>query len=345
MTDSESTIRQELDDLVSQAGQQAASADSLNVLDDVRVQYLGKKGVLTLQLKRIGGLPAEIRPQFGKWVNLAKNQVQQQITGRKEQLEEAALNLQLAEESIDVTLPGRDLPAGGQHPVSRTLQRLEDIFVSMGFAVAEGPEIEDDFHNFEALNIPPSHPARAMHDTFYLKDRQVLRTHTSPVQIRFMENNEPPFRIIAPGRVYRCDSDVTHTPMFHQIEGLFVDENVSFADLKGVLSEFLKAFFEKDLDVKFRPSFFPFTEPSAEVDISCVMCGGEGCRVCSNTGWLEVLGCGMVHPEVFRHVDIDSEKYTGFAFGIGVERLAMLRYGVNDLRLFFENDLSFLKQF
>lgn len=345
MTDSESTIRQELDDLVSQAGQQAASAESLNVLDDVRVQYLGKKGVLTLQLKRIGGLPAEIRPQFGKWVNLAKNQVQQQITGRKEQLEEAALNLQLAAESIDVTLPGRDLPAGGQHPVSRTLQRLEDIFVSMGFAVAEGPEIEDDFHNFEALNIPPSHPARAMHDTFYLKDRQVLRTHTSPVQIRFMENNEPPFRIIAPGRVYRCDSDVTHTPMFHQIEGLFVDENVSFADLKGVLSEFLKAFFEKDLDVKFRPSFFPFTEPSAEVDISCVMCGGEGCRVCSNTGWLEVLGCGMVHPEVFRHVDIDSEKYTGFAFGIGVERLAMLRYGVNDLRLFFENDLSFLKQF
>ena len=345
MTDSESTIRQELDDLVSQAGQQAASADSLNVLDDVRVQYLGKKGVLTLQLKRIGGLPAEIRPQFGKWVNLAKNQVQQQITGRKEQLEEAALNLQLAEESIDVTLPGRDLPAGGQHPVSRTLQRLEDIFVSMGFAVAEGPEIEDDFHNFEALNIPPSHPARAMHDTFYLKDRQVLRTHTSPVQIRFMENNEPPFRIIAPGRVYRCDSDVTHTPMFHQIEGLFVDENVSFADLKGVLSEFLKAFFEKDLDVKFRPSFFPFTEPSAEVDISCVMCGGEGCRVCSNTGWLEVLGCGMVHPEVFRHAGIDSEKYTGFAFGLGVERLAMLRYGVNDLRLFFENDLSFLKQF
>ena len=345
MTDSESTIRQELDDLVSQAGQQAASADSLNVLDDVRVHYLGKKGVLTLQLKRIGALPVEIRPQFGKWVNLAKNEVQQQITKRKAQLEQAALNRQLAEESIDVTLPGRNPPAGGQHPVSRTLQRLEDIFVSMGFAVAEGPEIEDDFHNFEALNIPPSHPARAMHDTFYLKDRQVLRTHTSPVQIRFMENNEPPFRIIAPGRVYRCDSDVTHTPMFHQIEGLFVDENVSFADLKGVLSEFLKAFFEKDLDVKFRPSFFPFTEPSAEVDISCVMCGGEGCRVCSNTGWLEVLGCGMVHPEVFRHVDIDSEKYTGFAFGIGVERLAMLRYGVNDLRLFFENDLSFLKQF
>ena len=244
-----------------------------------------------------------------------------------------------------LSLPGRHLPGGGQHPVSRTLQRLEDIFVSMGFAVAEGPEIEDDFHNFEALNIPPSHPARAMHDTFYLKDRSVLRTHTSPVQVRFMENNKPPFRIIAPGRVYRCDSDVTHTPMFHQIEGLFVDENVSFADLKGVLSDFLKAFFEKDLEVKFRPSFFPFTEPSAEVDISCVMCGGDGCRVCSRTGWLEVLGCGMVHPEVFRHVAIDSEKYTGFAFGIGVERLAMLRYGVNDLRLFFENDLSFLKQF
>jgi phenylalanyl-tRNA synthetase alpha chain len=215
----------------------------------------------------------------------------------------------------------------------------------MGFAVAEGPEIEDDFHNFEALNIPQSHPARAMHDTFYLKDGQVLRTHTSPVQVRYMETNEPPLRIIAPGRVYRCDSDVTHTPMFHQIEGLFVDENVSFAELKGVLSDFLRVFFEKDLDIKFRPSFFPFTEPSAEVDISCVMCGGEGCRVCSHTGWLEVLGCGMVHPEVFRHVNIDSEKYNGFAFGIGVERLAMLRYGVNDLRLFFENDFNFLKQF
>ncbi|MEA1888852.1 MAG: phenylalanine--tRNA ligase subunit alpha [Pseudomonadota bacterium] len=346
MTDSENKIRQELDDLVQQAETEASVASELSALDDVRVRYLGKKGELTLQLKRIGSLPAELRPGFGKWVNLAKNQVQEKITACKTVLEQARLNEKLAEESIDVSLPGRHSSRGGQHPVTRTLQRLEDIFVSMGFAVAEGPEIEDDFHNFEALNIPPSHPARAMHDTFYLKkDKQVLRTHTSPVQVRFMENNEPPFRIIAPGRVYRCDSDVTHTPMFHQIEGLFVDENASFAELKGVLSEFLKVFFEKDLEVKFRPSFFPFTEPSAEVDISCVMCGGEGCRVCSHTGWLEVLGCGMVHPEVFGHVGIDSEKYSGFAFGIGVERLAMLRYGVNDLRLFFENDLSFLGQF
>ncbi|MFW2439429.1 MAG: phenylalanine--tRNA ligase subunit alpha [Arenicellales bacterium] len=345
MTDSEKIIRQELDDIVQQAETEASVASDLSVLDNVRVRYLGKKGELTLQLKRIGSLPAELRPGFGKWVNLAKNQVQEKITVCRDVLEQARLNEKLAEESIDVTLPGRYSSRGGQHPVTRTLQRLEDIFVSMGFAVAEGPEIEDDFHNFEALNIPPSHPARAMHDTFYLKDRQVLRTHTSPVQVRFMEDNEPPFRIIAPGRVYRCDSDVTHTPMFHQIEGLFVDENVSFAELKGVLSEFLKVFFEKDLEVKFRPSFFPFTEPSAEVDISCVMCGGKGCRVCSHTGWLEVLGCGMVHPEVFGHVGIDSEKYSGFAFGIGVERLAMLRYGVNDLRLFFENDLSFLGQF
>ena len=350
MTDSESKIRQELNGLVSQATDEAGAATSLSALDDVRVRYLGKKGELTLQLKRIGSLTAELRPNFGKWVNLAKNEVQEKISTCKGILEQDDLNQKLAEESVDVTLPGRSGAGGGLHPVSRTLQRLEDIFVSMGFAVEEGPEIEDDFHNFEALNIPPSHPARAMHDTFYLKqdslkENGVLRTHTSPVQVRFMEDNEPPFRIIAPGRVYRCDSDVTHTPMFHQIEGLFVDENVSFAELKGVLSEFLKIFFEKDLDVKFRPSFFPFTEPSAEVDISCVMCSGSGCRVCSHTGWLEVLGCGMVHPEVFRHVGIDSEKYTGFAFGIGVERLAMLRYGVNDLRLFFENDLSFLKQF
>ncbi|MCK5359028.1 MAG: phenylalanine--tRNA ligase subunit alpha, partial [Gammaproteobacteria bacterium] len=300
MTDSESKIRQELDELVVQAKGLAVAANDLSVLDDVRVRYLGKKGELTLQLKRIGSLPVELRPNFGKWVNLAKNQVQKEITACKSALEQADLNKKLSEESLDVTLPGRSTRRGGQHPVSRTLQRLEDIFVSMGFAVEEGPEIEDDFHNFEALNIPPSHPARAMHDTFYLKgdsrkgsalnEKNVLRTHTSPVQVRFMENNEPPFRIIAPGRVYRCDSDVTHTPMFHQIEGLYVAENVSFAELKGVLSEFLKIFFEKDLDVKFRPSFFPFTEPSAEVDISCVMCGGSGCRVCSHTGWLEVLG-------------------------------------------------------
>ena len=246
---------------------------------------------------------------------------------------------------MDVTLPGRGQQAGGLHPVTRTLNRVEELFRGMGFDVAEGPEIEDDYHNFEALNIPPSHPARAMHDTFYFDEHTVLRTHTSPVQIRVMAEKKPPLRIIAPGRVYRCDSDITHTPMFHQLEGLLVDDKTTFADLKGILDEFLKAFFEKDLAVRFRPSYFPFTEPSAEVDMQCVMCGGEGCRVCSHTGWIEILGCGMVHPKVLGHVNIDSETYTGFAFGMGIERLTMLRYGVNDLRLFFENDLRFLRQF
>ncbi|KPJ96829.1 MAG: phenylalanyl-tRNA synthetase subunit alpha [Gammaproteobacteria bacterium SG8_15] len=321
-----------------------AAKDEVAV-EQLRVLYLGKKGVLTEQLKRLGTLPADQRPLFGKQVNEAKQKLQQLLTERKSGLQSGARARQLASEKIDVTLPGRGYGTGGLHPVTRTLERLERLFVGMGFEVADGPEIEDDFHNFEALNIPEDHPARAMHDTFYFEDGHVLRTHTSPVQIRFMENNKPPFRVIAPGRVYRCDSDVTHTPMFHQLEGLWVDETVSFADLKGLLSEFLSRFFEKDLDVRFRPSFFPFTEPSAEVDIGCVICGGEGCRVCSHTGWLEVLGCGMVHPEVFRHVGVDSEKYTGFAFGLGVERLAMLRYGVNDLRLFFENDLRFLRQF
>jgi phenylalanyl-tRNA synthetase alpha chain len=252
----------------------------------------------------------------------------------------------LAAESVDVTLPGRGQVAGGLHPVTKTMERIEALFAQLGFRVAEGPEIEDDFHNFEALNIPPTHPARAMHDTFYFDNGMLLRTHTSPVQVRIMLEEKPPLRVLAPGRVYRCDSDITHTPMFHQVEGFMVDENVSFADLKGILNDFLQQFFERDdLAVRFRPSYFPFTEPSAEADIQCVMCGGEGCRVCSHTGWIEILGCGMVHPKVFEHVGIDTEKYTGFAFGIGVERLAMLRYGVNDLRLFFENDLRFLKQF
>jgi phenylalanyl-tRNA synthetase alpha chain len=237
------------------------------------------------------------------------------------------------------------MDSGGLHPISRTIDRINELFEQMGFETAEGPEIEDDYHNFEALNIPESHPARAMHDTFYFDDHTLLRTHTSPVQIRVMREKQPPLRVIAPGRVYRCDSDLTHTPMFHQVEGFLVDENVSFAQLKGILDEFLRNFFERDLAVRFRPSYFPFTEPSAEADIQCVMCNGTGCRVCSQTGWLEVLGCGMVHPNVFKHVGVDSEKYTGFAFGMGVERLAMLRYGVNDLRLFFENDLRFLQQF
>ena len=338
-------LQQNLADLLQEAKEAIASAENVPVLEKLRVRYLGKKGVLTEQLKRLGGLPAEQRPVFGKEVNIAKQQLQTAITGRKEDLQSSARTQQLASEQIDVSLPGRGRASGGLHPVTRTLERLQRLFAGMGFEVADGPEIEDDFHNFEALNIPQDHPARAMHDTFYFDDGKVLRTHTSPVQIRFMENSEPPFRAIAPGRVYRCDSDVTHTPMFHQLEGLWVDETVSFADLKGLLSEFLSAFFEKDLEVRFRPSYFPFTEPSAEVDIGCVICGGDGCRVCGHTGWLEVLGCGMVHPEVFRHVGVDSEKYTGLAFGLGVERLAMLRYGVNDLRLFFENDLRFLRQF
>lgn len=267
------------------------------------------------------------------------------LRGRREFLETRARRERLARERIDVTLPGRGLRQGGLHPISRTLERLEQLFVGMGFDVADGPEVEDDYHNFEALNIPAHHPSRAMHDTFYFDARRLLRTHTSPVQIRHMERHRPPLRIIAPGRVYRCDSDVTHTPMFHQIEGLMVDERVTFADLKGVLQGFLERFFEQALRLRLRPSYFPFTEPSAEVDISCVMCGGKGCRVCKSTGWLEVLGCGMVHPAVLGHVKIDSERYTGFAFGLGVERLAMLRYGVNDIRLFYENDLRFLQQF
>ncbi len=341
--DSESNT--ELAKLVDEATGLIAAAGKLAALDEVRVRYLGKSGLLTAQLKQLGKLPAEQRPLAGQAINQAKQALQGLIEQRKGVLEQQELTARLSSERIDVTLPGRGRGQGGLHPVTRTLQRIEELFSRAGFAIEEGPEIEDDYHNFEALNIPAHHPARAMHDTFYFDAHLLLRTHTSPVQIRTMENAGPPLKIIAPGRVYRCDSDLTHTPMFHQVEGLLVDEDVSFADLKGVLYDFLQSFFERDLKIRFRPSYFPFTEPSAEVDIECVMCNGEGCRVCSHTGWLEVLGCGMVHPEVFRHVGIDSEKYTGYAFGMGVERLTMLRYGVNDLRLFFENDLRFLRQF
>ncbi|HFD80806.1 MAG TPA: phenylalanine--tRNA ligase subunit alpha [Gammaproteobacteria bacterium] len=335
-----------LDELAQQAREAVEKAADLKALDEVRVQYLGKKGRLTEQLKHLGTLPADQRPQAGQAINAAKKELQAAIETRREALQQAALEQQLASERIDVTLPGRGRERGGLHPVTRTLQRIEKLFAGMGFEVAEGPEIEDDYHNFEALNIPEHHPARAMHDTFYIDAHRVLRTHTSPVQIRVMEERRPPLRIIAPGRVYRCDSDLTHTPMFHQVEGLLVDEKVSFADLKGLLDEFLKHFFEReDLGVRFRPSYFPFTEPSAEVDIECVICAGEGCRVCGHSGWLEVLGCGMVHPNVFAHVGVDNEQFTGLAFGMGVERLTMLKYGVDDLRLFFENDLRFLRQF
>jgi len=339
-----------LNDILQKAKHAIMAAKQPDMLEDLRVQYLGKKGELTSQLKQIGSLPPEERPKFGDLVNQIKQELAELLNNKKSALELEALAASIAAEKIDVTLPGRGIGTGGLHPVTRTLQRIEDIFIAMGFGVATGPEIEDDFHNFEALNIPAEHPARAMHDTFYIGKTNLLRTHTSPVQVRYMLDQKPPINIIAPGRVYRCDSDVTHTPMFHQVEGLMVDEGISFADLKGILTHFLRQFFETELEIRLRPSYFPFTEPSAEVDISCVFCAdkhgkAQGCRVCKHTGWIEILGSGMVHPEVFRQVGIDSEKYTGFAFGVGVERLAMLRYGVDDLRLFFDNDLTFLEQF
>jgi phenylalanyl-tRNA synthetase alpha chain len=334
-----------IDQLQTDAVAEVEAAASLPALDAVRVRYLGKAGRLTAQLKQLGRLPRDDRPAAGKAINAAKERVQEAIDARRAVLDQAALAERLSAERVDVSLPGRGQRPGGLHPVTRTLQRIERLFANAGFEVSEGPEVEDDYHNFEALNIPPHHPARAMHDTFYFDEHLLLRTHTSPVQIRIMEHRGPPLKVIAPGRVYRCDSDLTHTPMFHQVEGLLVDEDVSFADLKGVLYDFLTSFFERDLELRFRPSYFPFTEPSAEVDIQCVMCGGGGCRVCKQTGWLEVLGCGMVYPEVFRHVGIDAERHLGYAFGMGVERLAMLRYGINDIRLYFDNDLRFLRQF
>ncbi|QKX18596.1 phenylalanine--tRNA ligase subunit alpha [Microbulbifer sp. YPW1] len=336
---------QELQSLTEQALALVEDASDLAALDQVRVDYLGKKGQITALLKSLGKLSAEERPAAGAKINEAKQQVQAAINSRREAMEKAAIEEKLAKETIDVTLPGRGEDQGSMHPITRTLRRIEEIFQRLGFSVEQGPEVEGDYYNFEALNIPAHHPARAMHDTFYIDPSTVLRTHTSSVQIRTMEKTNPPLRIICPGRVYRCDSDVTHSPMFHQVEGLVIDEGVSFAHLKGCIDQFLKAFFEADVPVRFRPSYFPFTEPSAEADIQCTNCGGEGCRVCSGTGWLEILGCGMVHPNVFASCDIDSEKYSGFAFGLGVERMAMLRYGVNDLRLFFDNDLRFLKQF
>ncbi len=336
----------QLDGLIEEAKSAIAAATDLHGLDLVRVNYLGKKGSLTAQLKTLGQLSPEERPKAGEVINRAKEIIQAELEARKQLLEQSALASKLSSEKIDVTLAGRNSGTGNLHPVTRVMHRIEDLFSQLGFEIAVGPEIEDDFHNFEALNIPASHPARAMHDTFYVKDNILLRTHTSPVQIRVMRERKPPMRILAPGRVYRCDSDITHTPMFHQVEGFLVDEQVTFTDLQAILNDFLHKFFERDdLQVRMRPSYFPFTEPSAEADIQCVMCSGKGCRVCKNTGWLEVLGCGMVHPNVFNHVGIDSERYTGFAFGMGVERLAMLRYGVNDLRLFYENDVRFLKQF
>lgn len=325
---------QQLEEVVGQARAEIEGVSDIATLDEIRVKYLGKKGFFTEQMKSLGALSAEERPAAGAVINQAKQQVQDALNERREALEVAVLNQKLAAETIDVSLPGRRIENGGLHPVTRTIERIERLFGEMGFKVARGPEIEDGFHNFDALNIPAHHPARTDHDTFYFNPDLMLRTHTSGVQIRTMEHQQPPIRIIAPGRVYRNDYDMTHTPMFHQVEGLLVDEHASFTELKGILHDFLRNYFEEDLTIRFRPSYFPFTEPSAEVDV-----------MGKNGKWLEVLGCGMVHPNVLRSVGIDPEKYSGFAFGMGVERLTMLRYGVNDLRAFFENDLRFLKQF
>ena len=323
-----------------------ASANTPEELETVRVRHLGRSGELKRLLKQTGSLPPEQRREFGQAVNSAKQKLEQAIADREAVLEQAAIESRLRAEAVDITLPGRGGAVGSVHPITQTIDRIARIFLRMGFVVHEGPEVEDDFHNFEALNIPANHPARAMHDTFYCDNGLLLRTHTSPVQVRAMERQAPPIQLIAPGRVYRRDSDLTHSPMFHQVEGLLVDDTTNFAHLKGILNAFLREYFETaDLQTRFRPSFFPFTEPSAEVDVACVNCAGQGCRVCGGTGWLEVLGCGMVHPNVLRHVDIDSEQYTGFAFGMGVERLAMLRHGIDDLRVFFDNDLRFLRQF
>jgi len=331
--------------LTAEARAEVAAAPDGAALESVRVRWLGKKGTFTEQLKELGRIPAAERPAAGARINEAKEELTHAIEVRRAALERADVEKKLIEGRLDVTLPGRGEEPGGLHPVTRARLRIETLFRRAGFDVASGPEIEDDFHNFAALNIPANHPARALHDTFYFPDGRLLRTHTSPVQIRALLDRGAPLAIIAPGRVYRCDSDMTHSPMFHQLEGLVVDENVSFANMKAVLHGFLQAFFERDLAMRLRPSYFPFTEPSAEVDMGCLFCAGAGCRTCRHSGWLEISGCGMVHPNVLKASGVDPERYTGYAFGAGIDRLAMLRYGVNDLRLFFENDLRFLRQF
>ncbi len=336
---------EDLQQLVSQAIDAVGVAADEAALDEVRVAYLGKKGRITALSKSLGKMDPSERPAAGARINSAKSDVQRAIDAASVQLGEAAIAARLAAETVDVTLPGRNANVGGLHPVTKVIERIEAFFVGVGYEVVEGPEIEDDYHNFEALNLPPHHPARAMHDTFYFDAQTLLRTHTSPAQVHVMESREPPLRILCPGRVYRVDNDLTHSPMFHQIEGLVIDRTTNFAELKGTIIQFLQVFFEKSLEVRFRPSYFPFTEPSAEVDVQCVHCDGAGCRVCSHTGWLEVMGSGMVHPRVLEMSGIDPEKYRGFAFGMGPDRMAMLRYGINDLRLFFQNDLRFLEQF
>lgn len=334
-----------IDNIVAQAVSKIQQENDLKSLDEIRVHYLGKKGALTLLLKDLADVSPEERPKVGKDINIAKQTIQNELTKQFNKLQAELINKKLATETIDVTLPGRLVAKSSKHPITLTIDRFCDLFASIGFTRREGSEVEDEFYNFTALNTPENHPARAMHDTFYLDNKKLLRSHTSSVQIRTMQNEKPPLRILSPGKAYRCDSDLTHTPMFHQIEGLMVDTQTTFADLKGILADFFQKFFERSLEVRFRPSYFPFTEPSAEVDIECINCSGKGCRICKNTGWLEVMGCGVVHPKVLQTVGIDPEQYTGFAFGAGVERLAMLYYGIPDIRLNFENDLRFLQQF
>ncbi len=337
-------MENQLRDIEKEAMEAIEKASDPKSLEGLKIKFLGRKGRLTSILKSLGGLPKEQRPIVGKLSNEIKARIEKAIGERMEALKGLASGPELIK-GFDPSLPGRRLHLGHLHPITKILNEVCHVFEKMGFSVAQGPEIELDFYNFEALNIPPDHPARDMQDTFYVDDKVLLRTHTSPIQIRTMEKMAPPIRIIAPGKVYRCDSDVTHTPMFHQVEGLMVDKEVSFSHLKGILTHFAQEIFDRDTAVRFRPSFFPFTEPSAEIDIQCVMCRGKGCRVCSQTGWLEVLGAGLVHPAVFRYVDIDPQQYSGFAFGLGIERIAMLRYGIDDIRLFYDNDLRFLKQF
>lgn len=335
----------DLDETLNRASSEIEICTNLAALDECRVHYLGKKGILTELAKSINQAPVEDRPRIGQEINQIKSSIHALIESRLQQLQHLEIEKKLARDALDITLPGRGQSHGHLHPIAITRQRIESIFKTMGFAVVEGPEIEDDYHNFEALNIPKNHPARAMQDTFYCENKQLLRTHMSPVQIRTMETQCPPLRIIAPGRVYRCESDLTHTPMFHQVEGLYVDKDVTFANMKFVMQEFLNAFFGKETPVRLRSSHFPFTEPSAELDVQCTQCSGKGCRICSNTGWLEVMGCGMVHPNVLKAVNVDPEEFQGFAFGFGYDRLTMLYYNVNDLRAFFENDIKFLHQF
>ena len=338
-------MKSKLEDILKDARNLFLQAETEASLNDLKVRFLGKKGELTTVMKGMRDLSSEERPLIGKVVNDIKNELEELFDARRQDIHHASLDRKLREEKIDVTLPGRRSPIGSKHPITLVTEEINEIFSTLGFGVVEGPEIENDYHNFEALNIPKNHPARDMQDTFYVSDDIVLRTHTSPVQIRTMLRHKPPLKVIAPGTVYRRDSDLTHSPMFHQVEGLLVDYKVTFGDLKGTLQAFLNRFFGKKVGVRFRPSFFPFTEPSAEVDIQCVICSGKGCRVCKDTGWLEILGCGMVDPEVFKAVDYDPEVFSGYAFGVGLERLCMLKNGISDLRLFFENDIRFLKQF